>query len=393
MSARTQGTPTDCFVWEVPDKPIAVHLSFDVVDRILPDVIRGFAAVPKRGAEVGGILLGRTSKDGDTTIVHIEDCELVPCEYKHGPSYLLSEGDLEAFDEAFAKWESAASGIGPVGFYRSHTREGLSPEPEDLDLCAAFFPNPHQVFLLIKPHATRPSTAGFFFYESGRFQEKSYLQFPFRRRELSGQGPEPRRPLGERMPERMAEQALRRVPAPEAPALAASSETKAEAVATPPAPVAVRSRVPEYQPYRPSEFAVPGFAAAQQKSRFRWLWIPLSFIFLLIGLVLGFQTAMSFAGRPGTIAGVESFSLGLGVQKPDENLRVQWDRTAPAIKFSQRGVLNIRDGESFKVVDLDTPQLQTGSIVYHNTTDVVTFRLDVYPRDATTVSESYVWKK
>src|SRR5258705_13109085 len=99
MSAFTQGTPQDCFVWEVPGKPIAVHLSLDVVDHILPDVMRGFSAVPKRGAEVGGILLGTIERLDDKTIVHVEACEIVPCEYKHGPSYFLSEGDLAAFEE------------------------------------------------------------------------------------------------------------------------------------------------------------------------------------------------------------------------------------------------------------------------------------------------------
>jgi len=405
MSAGTQGTPADRFVWEVPGKPIAVHLSLDVVDQILPDVLRAFAAVPKRGAEVGGLLLGNISKEGDRTIVHIEDCEMVPCEYKHGPSYLLSDEDLDAFDEVCAKWEAAPGGIGPVGFYRSHTREGMSPESDDIDLCSNFFPDPSQVLLLIKPHATKPGTAGFFFYENGRFQEKTYLEFPFRRRELSGQGPEVRRPLGERLPERERGQeanvrrmpSLGRMPAPESQAPRPEPRFVPPPDPDPPAytyeerTAPLRAPEPDVVPRSLREDTYAQIGAPRQ--RFRWVWLPLSFIFLLMGVVLGFQTALSWNGRTATGATAETFSLGLKVQRADENLSVQWDRNAPAVKVSQRGVLAIEEGGARKSVELDTPQLQTGSILYRNSGDTVKFHLEVFPRDQSSVSESTTWRK
>jgi hypothetical protein len=57
MATRTQ-PPPGYYVWEVPGKPVAVHLHLDVLDRIASEVMRGFGAVPKRGAEVGGLLIG-----------------------------------------------------------------------------------------------------------------------------------------------------------------------------------------------------------------------------------------------------------------------------------------------------------------------------------------------
>src|SRR5580698_10036098 len=51
------------YVWEVPDKKISIQLHFDVIDRMSPEILRGFGALKRRGAEVGGILLGR-SEDG-----------------------------------------------------------------------------------------------------------------------------------------------------------------------------------------------------------------------------------------------------------------------------------------------------------------------------------------
>src|SRR5258708_26213065 len=90
------------YVWEPAGKSISVRLSLDVVDRMLQDVMRGFGAGPKRGADVGGILLRRTTP-GDKLIVAIDDYELVPIEYKRTPSYLLSEEDARSFAAARAR--------------------------------------------------------------------------------------------------------------------------------------------------------------------------------------------------------------------------------------------------------------------------------------------------
>ena len=51
------------YVWEVPGKPISIQVPFEVIDRMTPDILRGFGALKRRGAEVGGILLG-TFKEG-----------------------------------------------------------------------------------------------------------------------------------------------------------------------------------------------------------------------------------------------------------------------------------------------------------------------------------------
>jgi len=89
------------YVWAVPGNPVAVHLRLDVVDRLGAEFLRGLGAVPKRGAEVGGVLLGSIEPGlvKDTSIVRIEDFEPVPCSYVRGPSYLLSEEDRKLFDE------------------------------------------------------------------------------------------------------------------------------------------------------------------------------------------------------------------------------------------------------------------------------------------------------
>src|SRR5579862_2008743 len=249
------------YVWEIPGKAVTVHLHLDVVDRILSEVMRGFGAVPKRGAEVGGILIG-TVEHGDVSVVRIEDFDPVECEYKRGPSYLFADEDAVAFRSAWSRWQPDDMRPGyAVGFFRSHTREGMSLGREDIDLMDEYFPAPSQVALLIKPYGTKVSQAGFFMREDGQFPAATPLEFPFRRRELTGEEPPPRRSMIERRP-RM------RAPArvPQSDYLPLEPE-----------------RQPDQAP--PPE---PAYATAlPSKSRMRnAVWMPLSFFFLLFGVAL-----------------------------------------------------------------------------------------------------------
>ena len=199
MEPRTQDVP-GYYVWEVPGKPFVVQLNLDVIDSVSADVMRGFGAVPKRGAEVGGVLLGSIER-GKQTIVRVEDFESVECAYKRGPSYLFTEDDGAAFDDACERWRPDPSRPSyAVGFFRSHTRDGLSLTPEDIELLDTYFAGPSHIALLIKPFATKVSQAGFFFREDGVFPGETPLRFPFRRRELTGEEAPPRRPLTERGP-------------------------------------------------------------------------------------------------------------------------------------------------------------------------------------------------
>ena len=78
MEPATQAVP-GYFVWQVPGQPVVVHLRLDVVDRMGADILRGFGAVPKRGAEVGGVLIGIDRSPAMSPLVRIEDFEPIPC--------------------------------------------------------------------------------------------------------------------------------------------------------------------------------------------------------------------------------------------------------------------------------------------------------------------------
>ncbi len=377
MAMPTQDVP-GYYVWEAPGKPVVVHLRLGLIDRLSAEVMRGFGLVPKRGAEVGGVLLGSIERppvepgsesSGSPAIVRIDDFEVIPCEHRRGPSYQFTEEDIEPF-------EDACDGLHPVGYFRSHTRDGLALAPEDLELLDQFFADSANIALLIKPYATKVSTAGFFFREHGAFPDTTPLEFPFRRRDLSGEDPGPRRTLMERRA-RSAERT--RVVAPYDTASPAEESVdagyRADAAA-------------EFEEDTRPVYPVP----PRRSSAGGWIWAPLSLLLLLAGAGAGYWIALNGGPRSGVNA-PEEFALALTVTKSGDNLSVKWDREAPAIRSAQKGLLEIEDGSSTKPVDLDAAQLRTGSLIYRNASKSVRFKLTVYPRARVSVTETMEWKE
>jgi hypothetical protein len=329
------------------------------MERLDQEVRRGFRSVPKRGAEVGGLLLG-TLEDGFPTVVRVEDFEAVPCNYQFGPSFQLGEDDGSAFDSACERWQPSASpSAHTVGYFRSHTREDLALDSNDLKILDRLFPNLSHVALLVKPHATEACVAGFFFRDGGAFPPATPLKFPF------GQ------------PELLSEEAAP-PPPPRAEPEAMASE--------PAAPVIADVAVP------PPLAAPPPALVQQAQPRSGWLWIPLSFISMLVGVVIGFQAALTLETQATASSGDE-ISLSLSVARVGNNLSLRWDRQTAAIRSARKGILEIEEGGYTKSVDLDGPQLQNGTLIYRNSTKAVRFRLTVNPTARTSVSETVTWKR
>jgi hypothetical protein len=350
MEPTTQAVP-GYFVWEVPGQAVVIHLNLDVVDRMGADIMRGFGALPKRGAEVGGVLLG-SIENGDVTVIRVKDYETVPCQYKRGPSYLFTEDAQEAFDQACARWQPGESlPVYAVGYYRSHTRDGPMMTADDIELLDRCFPLPTHIALIVKPFVTKASAASFFVRENGRFPETAAAEFPFRRYELA--------------PESATEE-----PGPaffEGPPLERRSETAEE-------PAALSDVTP-----RPRRLGLPG-----------WVSIPLAFVFLTLGLLLGYQAALT---KIPSTEGDAAFSLALSVTRTGDNLTVRWNRAAPAVRAAQKGLLEIEDGSYSKPVELDLAHLQGGSLIYRNSSNRVRFRLIVTLNARSNVTETLEWRQ
>lgn len=399
MEARTQD---GYYVWEVAGQPVTVHLHLDVLDRLSLEVMRGFGAVPKRGAEVGGLLIGtiEPAAEGNPAVVRIEDFEPVECQYRRGPSYLFTEDEKTIFEDAVRRWQPDASKPAhTVGFYRSQTREGMSLAGDDIELLDEFFPDPESVVLLVKPFGTKVSEAGFFVREDGAFPAASPLQFPFRRHDLTGEEPPPRRPLTERTTERTTERGERR---PRNRARGSQAPLFAEPIEEPAAetvpqamdePSQYSDRYADPEPIRGSLAGSAYATTLPTRSRFgAGSWIPLSFVFLLFGLALGYMIALA-SGHGSRVSGdPQDFDLGLSVSRTDDNLTVHWDRNAPAIRAAAEGVLEIEENSITKPVPLSAANLQGGTVVVQKPTHSVRFRLTVHPQARTSVTQNAEWR-
>jgi hypothetical protein len=88
----------------------------------------------------------------------------------------------------------------------------------------------------------------------------------------------------------------------------------------------------------------------------------------------------------------DPYALNLSVTPAGDSVHIRWDRNAPAIQASTRGLLLIEDGGNEKTVTLDAGQLRNGSVIYRRPNGDLKFRLEVFARDRISVTESMEYK-
>lgn len=381
-------SPREHYVWQPPDKPFTIQLAFDVIDGMNIEIMRGFGAVRRRGTEVGGLLLGRIDPVGSHTYITVDDFEPVPCEYAFGPSYILSTQDLQHLRKSLAQFDpSAGRDLYTVGYYRSHTRDGLSLDDGDLKFFREYFPDPLHVALVVKPFATKAGTAGFFFEESTGtiVGTASYLEFPFRRKDLVESPGEPE----EALPELRHSPPKRSVPTP----ALYKPEPEPE-----PAPVKT-AVVPIYEtkpiPVTPDYETKPMFAdfsAQPVRSRSRAGWLIFALMLVVFGVVAGYQYSGTMMQTSAISSSADPYAVNLTASRVDDNILVRWDRQSLAVKGGWRGLLTITEGGDSKSVQMDVSQLQNGTILYRHVSPEIHLKLEVFLKEQRSVVETYTWR-
>jgi hypothetical protein len=351
--------------------------------------------------EVGGVLLGAMSEDGTLAIT---SCVPVACSHAQGSSYMLSH---EEFKRMSATVEEFAPGRGrrveAVGFFRSHTREGLGLSMDDVRIFDTLFPAEYAVALLVKPTISRVSQGAFFIREDGNVQrESSYMEFPFRRKELGGEAAgEPW--YEEAEPEiEMSGDEVAPAPTAAAPAWATENGLSGQpgvhggilGLGGAGKPQGQRGERAPAEKDKP--LAVDGNSKGAQGKRTgrgrRWALLPLSFLFLLLGMFLGLQSAMTFAPR--FLA--NAYTIGLRAAATDSvsrRVQVYWNTSALAVSLAQDGTLYIDDGGVQKTVPLTRDQLLTGRAIYPASSDRLRFRLDIRVRANASYSEAVEYNR
>lgn len=316
------------YVWEDPGDSIMIQINLDVIERLGAAVEEGLG-VSGRGFEIGGILLGQ-SRPGNSRVIVIDDFEVIPSQHLRGASYTLSPKDRQALG---ARLERRKRGQ-VVGYFRSHTRPGLYLDQDDFSVISSYFPDPSNVFLVIRPSAEGPATGGFFFWEEGEMNRRSsYRQFPLdRERLMRGDFP--------------------------------VTERHAVTAAQRPLPAPAVERV------EPAPFRLPHVP---------WLVVPIfAGCFLVAGLFVSQIRDSRQAATTVSPSAPSRSLLSLDVQRTGSGLEVRWDPSAAAIRKADLGVLWITDGNQQFRRELDAKELAAGNTSYVTSSRDVNFELQVF---------------
>lgn len=422
------------YTWEVAQKPVSVQLPLALIDRLESEAVETFRSLTSRGSEIGGLLLGSVAS-GTPALVTVADFDLIPCDYSRGPLYRLSDLDMGRFEQAIEKYGSG-SGARVVGYFRSHTRKGLLLDAEDLAFFEPRFLDPHHVVLLIRPFATKASSAGIFIRENGRLGEHSPLEFPFRSSELTGSRngadrfekteppvataapvPSTAPPAAVPKPPSRAQIvpiASRReitLPEPLAPAQPAPP-VQAENLQTPPIPAQKpsappadieKSSRPQTAALAESEKAVaaapgvpaevktaavpsvtvvpevePAKAETGKNKKVRLTVAAAIGMLVLVGGSLVVYPALKSKFFPRQTAAQQDTSpLSLRAERTSGGMLLTWDLHSVAIQNASKVMLAITDGERHENIQLDSNQVHTGSVLYTPISGDVSFQMEV----------------
>jgi hypothetical protein len=325
-------------LWESALHNRRVFISGLAVSDLRALAIEGFAAIPRRGLEVGGILMGEVH-NGD---VRIAAFEAVPCEHHFGPSYTLSESERTKLIEILR--ERRCGMLSVVGLFQSFTGRDPVIDEADEALMREHFSHGESVYLTIQPLSIERCSASFSLFRNGELIPD--LQQPF---ELS-QASLPIAQLAE--------------PAAEMPATEAEPESEPvhhHPVPLPP-PHRTRDHAPEFAP------------VLTTTSHSRW-WAAAIFCAVLgigAGVVYGLRTPQP----------AEWPDLHLDA-RPVENgtLLLTWDAAVARTATAAR--LNVTDGAVRRDIDLKPDEIRAGRTQFTPLHSEVALRLTLRDHGAT----------
>jgi proteasome lid subunit RPN8/RPN11 len=355
--------------WMAPECPFRVEYSTRVLDDIRLAVVDAFFSLPRGGAEIGGILLGKR----EDNLISITDYLALDCEHAMGPSFTLSPRDQTHLAEMIAKAKRNLRDRQPVGWYHSHTRSEIFLSETDQDIHKRYFPEPWQLALVLKPHTFEPTRGGFFFREAdgsirGAASYQEFLLDPLPMRPVPAGGAPPA-PAAHKPHITMAPE-LR---------LASSGKDRGRVPITREIPLdvpfasarAAAEREADSEPEAEGEdLDAPQFTQLKQDRSWRAVKVVAGLAVLVALGGAGYQTQQYWL--PQVMARVRPVlpkepDAYLALSATDDNgeLRIQWDRNAPAVRNALDAVLEITDGNPLpRSIHLDPAHLATGAFTY-----------------------------
>jgi hypothetical protein len=397
MMNRTVSKSNETVKWAPEGSPVTVEYTLDLMAQIRDHVIVGFHRLAKRGIECGGILYGR--RDGDRIV--LEQIREIRCEYRLGPSFVLSDNDRETLARQLRESGDGLEGLSAVGMYVSHTKDDILATERDLAVFDGFFKESWQVMLILRPARQGSVRAGFFVREAdgGLRGEASYEEFelapPDSAAEAAALLAAARTPLeaaynaaaGEAVHPNFAggaraagrggsgaAAAPARARQAFVPEFGGNGAADGPEFARPGDPgrsmvyAQGRQLAPNSQLQESAEYLRQGFHPAFPSKREKhWKWLALWAVGIL-----------TFAGAAYFFLSMRSPSpLLLRVAEQHGDLRIEWDRASTSIQRAGNGTLEIRDGSTTRDLRLSPEQLANGYYLFPIVGGDVSVRLAV----------------
>jgi len=340
-----------------------LRLTPEVAETIRGCSFDGLKALPRRGAEIGGLIVatGRLTDEG-------EEVRLVPCEYLYGPSYHLSARDLP--EVCLAKSECEAEGKTLVAYFRSCTRPVMRVEPEDREAIAFVCPDVPFV-VLAKPAMSGAARILIFSRNAaGEWTPGEEWELPAPFRVSRAPAPPPIEPPIEEI-----------APVPPAPPVAAPKPMV-------PLPLPHPSGTRAWR-------AVSTGAYLVSDRRQLILFASGGLLVIVIGAALWFRVRSATppahsSASPVAEAHATSANdpkLDLAVRDENGRLHLTWNRNSPTAASAVSGELRITDSDKVRSIPLRPADITGGSIVYSPRTPDVTFRLQMTNSEGKVLAE------
>jgi hypothetical protein len=315
------------YVWWFPGSPVKVHLDLKVV-RQLNQRLAGKGI----GASGTGLLFGRI-QDGVTEILDFQPAT--------GPTVASAVEALKGERERSL-----------IGYYRTEEGGTFHLNAQDRSLAEQCFPKPHQVSLVIHYNGFGPPNATFFFRDKdGRMADFAFLEFPFDPSLLA---------IEER------DRIQRSHPAIIEQPVSSSLATNSPVVNSHPKRSLLRRSLGWIGSLAVIFALGIAFRSAPIREQSTRIWRAVLF---------SFKTAPASATQP------SHASIALHAIRQNSDLELTWNGESSLIAAASSSVVSIQDGQSKRIVSLDSAQLRGGSLLYSPTTDQVTMELAITTPD------------
>ncbi|MDZ7639570.1 MAG: hypothetical protein U5J83_15145 [Bryobacterales bacterium] len=348
------------------------------LQRMRLETVEALNALPRRGLEIGGFLLGRVEAAPDAPpTVTVLDFVTVEISHQQGPSYQLSGDEIAEFRQRMdAAIEAAGNGAIALGCWRSDTlAQPLALRPEDEAVFRAVYGKGPAIYLLFRPHAFDAFPCQMLVLEDGEIYPSSEFAVSFRTPASAAQEDSVAPPVageGDSQPKIQ-------------PSVQADAEASFATLPAPESGSATTDSGKGESPRHRVTLVLPSARTAIAASL-----AGIAFLGVMAAILYGPALLRNGKGNPqasaslalptlrpplqaepsSAVAELQQETIPLHAHRVADGIRLAWEDASVA-QQATRGSFLIRDGNTETRIRLDTADLKAGSVTYSPRTETI----------------------